>query len=201
MKITELALDQIKPYKNNPRKNDQAVDAVAASIREFGFKVPIVIDGHGVIIAGHTRFKAARKLGLDKVPVVMADDLTEEQVRAFRLADNKVGELSGWKFDKLQKELDEINVDMRRFGFGDDEEETEIIETTEESSDIVTMSFQLHEKQKELIEEAMQEVADEIAETFGNTNKNGNAIYEVVRQWAAQKEREPWRSESLTLTV
>jgi ParB/RepB/Spo0J family partition protein len=189
MNIIELELDKIKPYKNNPRKNDQAVDAVAASIKEFGFKVPIVIDQNGVIIAGHTRLKAAKKLGLDKVPAIMADDLTDEQVRAFRLADNKVGELSGWKFDKLERELAEITVDMNRFGFTEEiEEETEeIVEQDGKSSDIVTLSFQLHEKQKKLIEWAMGEVADEITETFGNTNKNGNAIYEVVRQWAAAR--------------
>jgi len=188
MKIIELATNELIPYENNPRKNDQAVDAVAASIKDFGFKVPIVIDRNGVIIAGHTRLKAARKLGLDKVPAIMADDLTDEQVRAFRLADNKVGELSGWKFDKLEKELAEITVDMRRFGFEDEEEAPEeIVEQDGKSSDIVTLSFQLHEKQKKLVEWAMGEVADEITETFGNTNKNGNAIYEVVRQWAASR--------------
>ena len=147
MKIIELPIDELTPYDNNPRKNDKAVDAVAASIKEFGFKVPIVIDQNGVIIAGHTRLKAARKLGLDKVPAIMADDLTDEQVRAFRLADNKVGELAGWKFDKLEKELAEITVDMRRLGFEEAAAE-ETVEQDGESSDIVTLSFQLHEQQK-----------------------------------------------------
>lgn len=188
MQIIERKLDDIKAYKNNPRKNDQAVDAVAESIKEFGFKVPIIIDANGVIIAGHTRAKAARKLGLDKVPVVIADDLTEEQVKAFRLADNKVGELSGWKFDKLEKELAEINVDMKRFGFIDEpEEEAENLPAETDGSDIVTMGFEFHYKQQELIENAMQEVADSITETFGNTNKKGNQLYEVVRQWAAMR--------------
>lgn len=189
MQIIERKLDDIKAYKNNPRKNDQAVDAVAESIKEFGFKVPIIIDANGVIIAGHTRAKAARKLGIDKVPVIMADDLTEEQVKAFRLADNKVGELSGWKFDKLEKELAEINVDMKRFGFTDEpEEEAENLPAETDGSDIVTMGFEFHYKQQELIENAMQEVADSITETFGNTNKKGNQLYEVVRQWAAMRE-------------
>lgn len=188
MKIIDLPINYLKPYKNNPRKNDQAVDAVAASIKEFGFKIPIIIDKNGVIVAGHTRLKAAKKLGLDKVPVIRATDLTYEQVRAFRLADNKVGELSGWKIDKLVKELSEINVDMRRFGFLEEQEAEETDEQDGKSSEIVTLSFQFHEKQKELIEWAMNEVASEITETFGNTNKNGNAIYEVVRQWAAARE-------------
>lgn len=97
MKIVEKQIDSITPYENNPRNNDNAVDAVAASIKEFGFRVPIVIDGSGVIVAGHTRHKAAQKLGLQKVPCIIADDLTPEQVKAFRLADNKVAELATWK--------------------------------------------------------------------------------------------------------
>lgn len=96
MDIVSLRLDELTPYENNPRQNDAAVDAVAASIKQFGFKVPIVVDANNVIVAGHTRFKAATKLGLDTVPCVVADDLTEEQVKAFRLADNKVGELAEW---------------------------------------------------------------------------------------------------------
>lgn len=93
------------PYVNNPRLNDGAVDAVAASIKEFGFKVPIVVDSDGVIVAGHTRLKAAKKLGLDSVPVIVADDLSPEQVKAFRLADNRVGELAEWDLGKLDIEL------------------------------------------------------------------------------------------------
>lgn len=118
MQIYDKRLDEIKPYENNPRHNDNAVDAVAASIREFGFKAPIVIDKDGVIVAGHTRYKAAKKLGLDKVPCIIADDLTDEQVRAFRLADNKVGELATWDLDALKVELDNIGeVDLSDMGF------------------------------------------------------------------------------------
>lgn len=106
------------PYVNNPRLNDGAVDAVAASIKEFGFKVPIVVDSDGVIVAGHTRLKAAKKLGLDSVPVIVADDLSPEQVKAFRLADNRVGELAEWDLGKLDIELGEIpDIDMGSFGF------------------------------------------------------------------------------------
>lgn len=118
MNIIEKKLDELREYEDNPRHNDSAVDAVAASIEKFGFKVPIIIDADGVIIAGHTRRKAALKLGLDKVPCVVADDLTEEQIKAFRLADNKTGELAGWDFEKLEKELAELSeIDMSEFGF------------------------------------------------------------------------------------
>ena len=117
MKVVEMPVSDLVPYENNPRNNDNAVDAVAASIREFGFKVPIIVDKDGVIVAGHTRLKAAKKLGIDVVPVIRADDLTEEQVRAFRLADNKTGELAEWDFEKLTEELSAIEMDMQEFGF------------------------------------------------------------------------------------
>lgn len=118
IKIEEKAREWLKPYPNNPRKNDKAVDAVAASIREFGFKVPIIADKDGVIIAGHTRLKAAEKLGLETVPVIVASDLTEEQAKALRLADNKSAEIAEWDEEALLQELKEITgFDMAVFGF------------------------------------------------------------------------------------
>ena len=118
MKIIEKRLGEIRPYENNPRKNDGAVDAVANSIREFGFKVPIVIDRSGVIVAGHTRAKAAELLGMAKVPCIVADDLTDEQIKAFRIADNKTAELADWDFSALEAELTQLGgVDMSDFGF------------------------------------------------------------------------------------
>lgn len=118
MKTIELTLDKIKPYDKNPRYNDGAVDAVARSIEEFGFQQPLVLDKDNVIIVGHTRYKAAQKLQLETVPCIIADNLTEEQVRAYRLADNKVGELAKWDFELLQQELDDvIDLDMSDFGF------------------------------------------------------------------------------------
>ena len=130
MDILNLVLEEIKPYEKNPRNNDNAVDAVAASIREFGFKVPIIIDKDNIIVAGHTRYKAAKKLGLKTVPCIKADDLTDEQVKAFRLADNKVAEKADWDFELLNEELETITMDMDQFGFDLPEEETptEIIE-------------------------------------------------------------------------
>jgi len=118
MRIVNKQLSAITPYENNPRKNDKAVEPVANSIREFGFRVPIVIDKGNVIVAGHTRYRAAVQLGLKEVPCVIADDLTEEQIRAFRLADNKTAEYAEWDFGLLNIELDDIcSIDMSAFGF------------------------------------------------------------------------------------
>jgi DNA modification methylase len=124
VKIELRKLADIRPYENNPRHNDDAVDAVAASIREFGFRQPIVVDGDGVIICGHTRYKAALKLGLDKVPVHVAKDLTPEQIKAYRIADNKTNELSDWNYDLLPIELSALqacNYDLGLLGFDPDE--------------------------------------------------------------------------------
>lgn len=119
MKVINKKLTELKPYENNPRKNDEAVDYVANSIKEFGFKVPLVITEEGVIIAGHTRYKASKKLGLKEVPCIIADDLTEEQIKAFRLADNKVAEKAEWDYNMLGVELEDLEIDMSEFGFED----------------------------------------------------------------------------------
>ena len=117
-------IDSIKPYEKNPRQNDAAVDAVAASLKEFGFRQPIVVDGDGVIVCGHTRLKAAQKLGLTRVPVHVAKDLTPEQVKAFRIADNKTSDLSDWDYDILPIELSELQdsgFDLELLGFDEKE--------------------------------------------------------------------------------
>ena len=135
MQIIDKKLDEIRPYEKNPRNNNDAVKYVAKSIKEFGFKVPIVIDKDGVIVCGHTRYKAAKKLKLDTVPCLMADDLTDEQIKAFRLADNKVSEKAEWDFDLLGEEIsDLINFDMTDFGFEDilSEEDIEHCEAVED---------------------------------------------------------------------
>ena len=118
MKIERKDINKIRPYEKNPRKNDQAVDSLVNSIKAFGFQVPIIIDNNGLIVAGHTRYKAAKKLGLKEVPCITVDELTDEQVKAFRLADNKTHELSGWAFDVLFDAMNETEFDMRQFGFG-----------------------------------------------------------------------------------
>jgi site-specific DNA-methyltransferase (adenine-specific) len=130
MNISMLAVGSIAPYGKNPRKNDEAVKYVAESIKQFGFKVPIVIDKDNIIVAGHTRWKAAKKLGLKEVPCIVADDLTDEQIKAFRLADNKVAEKAEWDFDLLAIEMDELlDFDMTVFGFEEMlEDEPEVVE-------------------------------------------------------------------------
>lgn len=120
MNIIEKPINEVIPYEKNPRINDNAVPAVMRSIEEFGFKVPIVIDKNGTIVTGHTRLKAAKKLGMKTVPCIVADDLTPEQIKAFRLADNKVAEAAEWDMELLNKELDGIvDIDMSDFNFGD----------------------------------------------------------------------------------
>ena len=109
MDVFERKLGDIKPYPDNPRHNDDAVEGVAESIKQYGFKVPIIVDANGVIIAGHTRLKAAQSLRLKSIPVIVADDLTPEQVRAFRIADNKTGDMSEWDYKKLIDELDALD--------------------------------------------------------------------------------------------
>lgn len=112
MNIVDKKLSELQPYENNPRKNDAAVPYVAESIKRYGFKVPIVIDKDGVIVAGHTRYLASIELGLETVPCIVADDLTEEQIKEFRLVDNKTSEFAGWDFQLLDEELQTLDFDF-----------------------------------------------------------------------------------------
>lgn len=137
MQIYDKPLGWLTPYENNPRNNDEAVEPVANSISEFGFKVPIVATPDGEIINGHTRWKAAKKLKLKTVPVIIADDLTEEQVRAFRLADNKVAEIAQWDIELLLSEIESVdNLDMTLFGFTDSDYTLDDFEDEETGTDI-----------------------------------------------------------------
>lgn len=129
MQIIEKKIGDLIPYAKNPRRNDPAVGPVAESIKQFGFKVPIIIDRGNVIVAGHTRLKAAKRLGLKKVPCVVADDLTPEQVKAFRLADNRVGEFAAWDQELLSEELAGLfDFDMAVFGFEEEEDPDNLVE-------------------------------------------------------------------------
>lgn len=123
LKIEYMDIEKLIPYINNPRINDNAVDIVAASIKEFGFKNPILIDRENVIIAGHTRLKAAKKLGLKEVPVIRVEDLTDKQIKAFRIADNKTVEFAEWDMELLELELEELEDIFTGFS----EEEKEVI--------------------------------------------------------------------------
>lgn len=154
MRVEMVNISDIKPYKRNPRKNENAVDKVAESIKQFGWQQPIVVDKDGVIIVGHTRYKAAKKLGFTEVPVLWATDLTEEQVRAYRLADNKTNELAEWDMTLLYKELASIiDINMADFGFAEaldeleedlffeDEPEVEFTEVLGEEHNYIVLFF------------------------------------------------------------
>lgn len=124
-KVELVEIKDIIPYENNPRFNDGAVEAVANSIKEFGFNQPLVLDKNYVVIAGHTRLKASKELGLKRVPCIIVDDLNAEQVKAYRLADNKTGEIATWNWEELTAELEElenIEIDMSEFGFDSHED-------------------------------------------------------------------------------
>lgn len=117
MEIKNIDIKLIKTYENNPRVNINAVDKVAESIKEFGFKVPLVVNSDYVIINGHTRYEASKKLGLKNVPVIFADDLSEQQQNAFRIIDNKTHDYAEWDYQTLEEELDKISLDMSKYGF------------------------------------------------------------------------------------
>ena len=117
MEIKNVKISDIVPYTNNPRRNEHAVEYVKNSIKEFGFRIPMVLDKNSVIVCGHTRFMAAQELGMTEVPCTYAEDLTDEQIKAFRLADNKTAEIAGWDFEMLGEELEGLDMDMSQFGF------------------------------------------------------------------------------------
>lgn len=182
-------IDDVHPYPNNPRNNDEAVEYVANSIREFGWQQPIVVDTEGTIIAGHTRLKAAKRLGMDTVPVVVADNLTPAQVNAYRLADNKVAEAATWDMEALAVELEglEVDFDMTMFdfdagisidGFGEDFELPD-----GEAPEFKTVSLHMTAEQYELFEE-MQEQVEASGE---DGNMAARQVCEVIRQWQAQR--------------
>ena len=143
MQIVYKRISELIPYENNPRQNDDAVEPLMNSIKEFGFKNPIVVDKNNVIVAGHTRYKAADKLNMEQVPCIVADDLTKEQIKAYRLADNRTSELSNWDFELLEEELSDIvHIDMSDLAF-DFKNENELLGAYEELlSDKDYMSMQ-----------------------------------------------------------
>ena len=196
MKVANRNLAELTPYSGNAKKHDSTQIAnVAESIKQFGFVQPIVIDRNGVIVIGHCRALAAEKLGMKEVPCVCVDDLMPEQVNALRIVDNKSNE-SPWDFDILPDELAELDFDGFDFDFGlvtdgedysPDEFGDDFALPDGDKPEICQMTFTLHQRQKELIEYAISIVKDNVTETFGNTNGNGNALYEVVKQWAEQR--------------
>lgn len=196
LKIENISINKLMPYENNARKHtEEDVQTIINSIQEFGFNDPVGVWGeNNIIVEGHGRFLAAKKLGIKEIPCIRLDELSDEQRKAYSLAHNKTAEMSTWDFDLLQTELDGIfDIDMSGFGFdlGEDISPDDFGEGFSlpdgDKPEIGVMTFTLHEKQKEFIQYAMSLVTDDVKETFGNTNKNGNALYEVVRQWAEQR--------------
>lgn len=194
MQIIQKKLADIVPYANNTKKHDETqIKNVAESIKKYGWVQPLVIDDDGTIVIGHCRALAAEKLGMEEVPCVVVSDLTEEEINALRIVDNKTNE-SPWDFDLLSAELPEIDLSDFEFDFEFGGEDYSPDDFGEEFSladgdkpEICQMTFTLHARQKELIEHAIQQVKENASETFGNTNANGNGLYEVVRQWAELK--------------
>lgn len=164
LKIEYIDIDKIKPYENNPRHNEEAIPYVMNSIKEFGFKVPIILDKNNVIIAGHTRLESAKRLGMKEVPCLYANDLTEEQVKAFRLADNKVSEKAEWNFELLQEELENLGLNMNKFGFDDLKDASQEIERKDLSDDLM-------EKYEVIIIKCINEMT--MKETYEKLTKEG----------------------------
>ena len=143
IKIIEKDINELIPYENNARINDKAIDIVANSIQEFGWKNPCIIDKNNVLIAGHTRVEAGKKLGIKKVPCIVADDLTEEQIKAFRIADNSSAQVAEWDMQKLMAELETIDYDMSKYGLA--EQMAEIEKIIEENKEVEDDDYEMHE--------------------------------------------------------
>lgn len=189
LEVKYYSIDKIKPYENNPRVNEPAIDAVAESIKEYDFRQPIVVDKDFVIVVGHTRYYAAKKLKLKEVPISIGDDLTEEQVKAYRLADNRVGEFALWDVEKLEQELSDLaDIDMSVFGFIDEKDEdisqiegvsfindllnNEFSDVHHIESDFFTMSFLFNKENKEEVDRLIKEKGKEfIVEMIVNEAK------------------------------
>lgn len=194
MQVEIIDLNKINPYENNPRNNDEAVEPVMKSIKEFGFKVPIIVDKNNIIVAGHTRYKAAKKLKLKTVPCIIADDLNEEQIRAFRLVDNKVGEIATWDYNILNFELENISdLDMTMFDF-EIEDVTDTFGTdfdlpNDDKPQTRTITLSLAEEQYCIAMKCIDYITDNnlIIHDFDNANKKSNALFEVIYEWAEQK--------------
>lgn len=197
IEVKQVGIKEIFPYAKNPRKNDTAVDALAKSIEEFGFCQPISVDKDMIIITGHTRWKAAKKLKLKTVPVQVIDWLTDNQVKAYRLVDNKVGELAEWDIALLNDELVGLeDFEMGGFGFEDiispDGFGTDFELPSGDKEPFQQMTFTLSDEQAEEIKAVLADAKksdgyDCLAEAYGNENSNGNALYLVVSQWAGRK--------------
>lgn len=195
LKIDYLPIDKLQPYENNAKiHTDEQIEQIKNSIKEFGMLDPIGIwGGQNKIVEGHGRLLACKQLGIKEVPIIRLDELTDEQRKAYTLIHNKTTMNTGYDENILAIELtdlEDFELDLGDFGFDDlvlDDFGTDFELPSGDKSEICQMTFTLHEKQKELIEYAISTIGDNVSEKFSNTNKNGNALYEVVKQWAEQK--------------
>lgn len=202
MNVSEVEIDSVIPYINNPRNNEAAIDKVAGSIAEFGWQQPIVIDHDNVVIVGHTRLLAARKLGLARVPVVIADHLSPAQVKAYRIADNRVHEDSSWDVSMLAVELEDLDtgeIDLSVLGFEPDELERYLVRNINETDfpqlpdgekpEFEQITFHLHKDQAAVVREAVQRAKDcGLYDDSVNDNANGNALHYVCAQYLSGDE-------------
>ena len=194
LKVEYLNIDELKPYKNNAKIHTaEQIEQIKNSIQKFGMNDPIAIGKDNLIVEGHGRLIACKELNITEVPIIRLDHLTDEERKAYTLAHNKLTMNSDFDIDILNDELDNIlNIDMSDFGFDlgvldSDEFGTDFELPDGDKGNIEQITFTLASEQATLIRSALDLVKDEITETFGNENKNGNAIYEVVRQWVEQK--------------
>lgn len=190
--VIQFPIEKLIEYARNPRKNDHAVDSIAAAIREFGFRVPILAKSDGTVIDGHLRLKAAKKLSMENVPVLFADDMTPTQIKAFRLSVNKMADLADWDYDFLAVEIDELNdegFDLDLLGFSKDEL-NELIGTPDtvdmpdlregDREPFQQMTFTLHDSQKEIIDQAITKAKAQGLDSTVNENSNGNALFAIA---------------------
>lgn len=198
VRVESVPLDALKPYDGNAKRHTrEQIDAVEASIREFGFRNPILAwhdeGGAAEIVAGHARATAARNLGMDLVPVIFVDDLSDAQRRALTLADNQTTMMTGWDEDMLAYELDVLSqdFDMGDFGFDAAVEEgdfgTDFDLPDDDKPNVSQATFILAPEQRDFIMSVIGDADTSGTETFGNVNRNGNALYEVVSEWHRQR--------------
>lgn len=193
LKIEYVPIDSVEPYAKNAKLHPaEQIEQIKKSIRDYGFRDPVGV-WKGQIVEGHGRVIAARELGLTEIPIIRLDDMTDEQRREYALVHNQTTMNSGFDFSILDGELEDLpDFDAEFYGFelNDitiDDYGTEFSLPDGDKPEICQMTFTLHQEQKSLIQYAMSLVEGNVRETFGNTNKNGNAIYEVVKQWAEQR--------------
>lgn len=196
MKIEDISIEKLTMYDKNAKKHEgKDISIIKESIEKFGFNDPVGVWGEkNTIVEGHGRVLAAKELGIKTIPCIRLDYLSDEERRGYALAHNKTAEFSQWDFNILDAEIAELNnIDFEKLGFevekiDADDFTTDFEISDNEKSEYCQMTISLHNEQKKLIENAIKMINnDEITETFGNENKNGNAIYKVVKEWAEQR--------------